>query len=54
MATDRAAAAAPRSRGPSRNDSAEPGLLVSADIIIDRRNLIEWLFDPLFAAGRRG
>lgn len=32
----------------------QPGLLVSADIIIDRRNLIEWLFDPLFAAGRRG
>lgn len=31
----------------------QPGLLVSADIIIDRRNLIEWLFDPLFAAGRR-
>lgn len=32
----------------------QPGLLVSADIVIDRRNLIEWLFDPLFAAGRRG
>lgn len=32
----------------------QPGLLVTADIIIDRRNLIEWLFDPLFAAGRRG
>lgn len=32
----------------------QPGLMVSADIIIDRRNLIEWLFDPLFAAGRRG
>lgn len=32
----------------------QPGLMVSADIVIDRRNLIEWLFDPLFAAGRRG
>jgi membrane fusion protein len=32
----------------------QPGLLVSADIVIDQRNLIEWLFDPLFAAGRRG
>jgi len=31
----------------------QPGLIVSADIIIDRRNLIEWLFDPLSAAGRR-
>lgn len=32
----------------------QPGMLLSADIIIDRRTLIEWLFDPLFAAGRRG
>ncbi|MGJ3231934.1 MAG: HlyD family secretion protein [Oceanicaulis sp.] len=32
----------------------QPGLMLSADIIIDERTLIEWLFDPLFAAGRRG
>jgi len=32
----------------------QPGLLLNADIVIDRRTLIEWLFDPLFAAGRRG
>ena len=32
----------------------QPGLLLNADIILDRRSLIEWLFDPLFAAGRRG
>lgn len=32
----------------------QPGMLLSADIIIDRRTLIEWLFDPLFASGRRG
>lgn len=32
----------------------QPGLLLNADIVIDRRSLIEWLFDPLFAAGRRG
>jgi len=32
----------------------QPGLMLSADIIIDKRTLIEWLFDPLFAAGRRG
>lgn len=32
----------------------QPGLMLSADIIIDRRTLVEWLFDPLFAAGRRG
>ena len=29
------------------------GMLVSADIIIDRRTLLEWLLDPLYAAGRR-
>lgn len=32
----------------------QPGLMLNADIIIDERTLIEWLFDPLFAAGRRG
>lgn len=31
----------------------QPGMLLSADIVIDRRTLIEWLFDPIFAAGRR-
>lgn len=31
----------------------QPGMLLTADIIVDRRTLIEWLFDPLFAAGRR-
>ncbi|MFS2317846.1 HlyD family efflux transporter periplasmic adaptor subunit [Maricaulis sp. D1M11] len=30
----------------------QPGLLFSAEIVIDERSLIEWLFDPLFAAGR--
>jgi len=29
------------------------GMLVNADIIVDRRNLIEWLLDPLYAAGVR-
>ena len=31
----------------------QPGLLLRADIILERRSLIEWLFDPIFAAGRR-
>ncbi|MDI1328163.1 MAG: HlyD family efflux transporter periplasmic adaptor subunit [Brevundimonas sp.] len=31
-----------------------PGMLLTADVIIDRRNLLEWLLDPLYAAGRRG
>lgn len=29
------------------------GMLVSADIVIDQRTLLEWLLDPLYAAGRR-
>lgn len=32
----------------------ENGMQFSADIVIDRRNLIEWLLDPLYAAGRAG
>lgn len=31
----------------------QPGMLLSADVIIDRRTLLEWLLDPLYAAGRR-
>ena len=31
----------------------QPGLLLSADIVLERRSLIEWAFDPIFAAGRR-
>lgn len=30
-----------------------PGMLLTADIIADRRSLLEWLLDPLYAAGRR-
>ncbi|WAC60111.1 HlyD family secretion protein [Brevundimonas sp. SL130] len=31
----------------------QPGMLLSADVVIDRRTLLEWLLDPLYAAGRR-
>lgn len=31
----------------------QPGMLLTADIVVDRRTLIEWLLDPLYAAGRR-
>lgn len=31
----------------------QPGMLLSADIVVDRRSLLEWLLDPLYAAGRR-
>lgn len=36
------------------NIPLQPGMLVSADIVMDRRTLLEWLLDPLYAAGRRG
>ena len=29
------------------------GMLLSADIVVDRRTLLEWLLDPLYAVGRR-
>lgn len=31
----------------------QPGMLLSADVVIDRRSLLEWLLDPLYAAGNR-
>jgi len=31
----------------------QPGMLLSADVVIDRRSLLQWLLDPLYAAGRR-
>lgn len=31
----------------------QPGMLLSADVVFDRRSLVEWLFDPLFAVARR-
>lgn len=31
----------------------QPGMLVSAQIVFDRRSLLQWLFDPIYAVGRR-
>jgi len=31
----------------------QPGMLLTADVVIDRRSLLEWLLDPLYAAGKR-
>jgi membrane fusion protein len=31
----------------------QPGMLLNADIVFDRRSLIHWLFDPVFAVARR-
>lgn len=32
----------------------QPGMLLDADIVFDRRNLLQWVLEPLYAAGRRG
>jgi membrane fusion protein len=31
----------------------QPGMLLTADVVFDRRSLIRWLFDPLFAVAER-
>ena len=31
----------------------QPGMLLTADVVFDRRSLIRWLFDPLFAVAVR-
>jgi membrane fusion protein len=31
----------------------QPGMLVSADVVFDRRSLVEWLFDPIYAVAGR-
>jgi membrane fusion protein len=33
--------------------SIQPGMEVSADVILERRSLLEWLLDPLYAVGKR-
>lgn len=36
-----------------RSVALQPGMLLTADVVIDRRSLLEWLLDPLYAAGKR-
>lgn len=31
----------------------QPGMLVTAQIVFDRRSLLRWLFDPIYAVGQR-
>lgn len=31
----------------------QPGMLASAEIVFDRRSLLRWLFDPIYAVARR-
>lgn len=36
-----------------RHIPLQPGMLVSAEVVFDRRNLLQWLFDPIYAVGGR-
>jgi membrane fusion protein len=36
-----------------RSEGLRPGMALEADIMLDKRRLIEWVFEPLFALGRR-
>lgn len=36
-----------------RSIPLQPGMLLTAEVVAERRTLFEWLFDPLYAAGRR-
>ena len=31
----------------------QPGMLLKAEVVLDRQNLIRWLFDPLYAVSRK-
>nr|WP_254617373.1 HlyD family efflux transporter periplasmic adaptor subunit [Burkholderia metallica] len=36
-----------------RREALRPGMALEADVLIDRRRLIEWVLEPLYALGRR-
>jgi membrane fusion protein len=31
----------------------QPGMLLTAEVVLDRQNLLRWLFDPLYAVSRK-
>ena len=36
-----------------KSQTLKPGMALNADILMDRRSLIEWAFEPLYGLGRR-
>ncbi len=36
-----------------RPETLRPGMTLDADILLDRRRLFEWLFDPIYSLNRR-
>ena len=36
-----------------QSHALQPGMLLTAEVVLDRQNLIRWLFDPLYAVSRK-
>ncbi|WP_260428515.1 hypothetical protein [Burkholderia stagnalis] len=36
-----------------KREALRPGMALEADVLIDKRRLIEWVLEPLYALGRR-
>jgi membrane fusion protein len=36
-----------------QHHSLQPGMLVTAEVVLDRQSLLRWLFDPLYAVSRK-
>lgn len=36
-----------------RQEALKPGMALDADILLDRRRLVEWIFEPLYGMGRQ-
>ncbi len=36
-----------------KHEALRPGMALEADVLIDRRRLVEWVLEPLYALGRR-
>jgi membrane fusion protein len=34
-------------------ETLKPGMLLDADLLLDKRHIFEWIFEPLFGMGRR-
>ena len=36
-----------------QHQSLQPGMLLTAEVVLDRQSLLRWLFDPLYAVSRK-
>ncbi len=36
-----------------RKEPLRPGMVLDADMLLDRRRIVEWIFEPLYGIGRR-